>query len=529
MNHTVRAILAGISLLALSATTALAQQETVTIGWTGPLSGGAALYGKNTLTGMEMAAREVNEAGGLDVAGKKYKVEIIGLDDKYSPSESAVNAKRLRAQYKAPVVFCPHSGGNFAMQAFNEQDGFLIGAYTSVPQMTERGNKLTLRIPPSFAGYLAPFTKIEMGTYGKKLGMAGADHDYAKAWAGLMVPAWKSAGGTVVAENPMSYNKDTDFYSGVSRVIAGNPDVMFVGGAEAVAPEAVKPPPAAATVAPAPAVSAPAASQSLGVRRVLFVTRPSGEFGDAEARASNAFLPSEKVITYIEPVGETLVPVAGGDVRFGMVVDYDVRTKAGAILAAQKAVIDKEFTVGKDTLRDGNPKFYFDFTLGIAGVDPGDYLIAFTLRDKFSDRTTAIERPFTVLAMPAAAAAPAAAPVPAPAPAAGVPTTPAPGPVVSASPPSPASGLCAQPVVRTDLMTSVNGAPDFKDGKRRLKDLAEPETVFEDRNAKRMTCRYTSVWDETQDTGKTEKRMKMIFKISDDGKGGIDLDYSFDK
>lgn len=301
--------------------------------------------------------------------------------------------------------------------------------------------------------------------------------------------------------------------------------------AEAVAPEAVKPPPAAATVAPAPAVSAPAASQSLGVRRVLFVTRPSGEFGDAEARASNAFLPSEKVITYIEPIGETLVPVAGGDVRFGMVIDYDVRTKAGAILAAQKAVIDKEFTVGKDTLRDGNPKFYFDFTLGIAGVDPGDYLIAFTLRDKFSDRTTAIERPFTVLAVPAAAA-PAAAPVPAPAPsapAAAVPTTPAPGPVVSASPPSPAGGLCAQAVVRTDLMTSVNGAPDFKDGKRRLKDLAEPETVFEDRNAKRMTCRYTSVWDETQDTGTTEKRMKMIFKISDDGKGGIDLDYSFDK
>jgi branched-chain amino acid transport system substrate-binding protein len=29
----------------------------------------------------------------------------------------------------------------------------------------------------------------------------------------------------------MSYNKDTDFYSGVSRVLASNPDVLFVGGA----------------------------------------------------------------------------------------------------------------------------------------------------------------------------------------------------------------------------------------------------------------------------------------------------------
>jgi branched-chain amino acid transport system substrate-binding protein len=29
----------------------------------------------------------------------------------------------------------------------------------------------------------------------------------------------------------MSYNKDTDFYSGVSRITAASPDVMFVGGA----------------------------------------------------------------------------------------------------------------------------------------------------------------------------------------------------------------------------------------------------------------------------------------------------------
>ena len=303
------------------------------------------------------------------------------------------------------------------------------------------------------------------------------------------------------------------------------------GKAEAPAPEAARPPAPAAAAPPPPATPAPVASQSLGVRRVLFVTRPSERFGDVDPRAANTFLPSEKIITYMEPVGETLVPVAGGDIRFGMVIDYEVRTKGGAILAGQKAAIDKEFTVGKDTLQDGNPKFYFDFTLGIAGVDPGDYVMAFLLRDKFSDRSLPIERPFTVLAAASATAAapapvPSAPPSAAPAPA---PAAPAPAPVVAAAPPSPAGGLCAQDAVRTDLMASVNGAPDFKDGKRRLKALIEPETVFEDRKAKRMTCRYTSVWDETQDTGTTEKRMKMTFKASDDGKDGIDLDYSFDK
>src|SRR5699024_476953 len=36
---------------------------------------------------------------------------------------------------------------------------------------------------------------------------------------------------TVVASNPMDYNKDTDFYSGVSKVLAEKPDVLFIGGA----------------------------------------------------------------------------------------------------------------------------------------------------------------------------------------------------------------------------------------------------------------------------------------------------------
>ena len=217
--------------LAATFTSAASAQETVNIGYTGPLSGGAALYGKNTLVGLEMAAKEINDAGGFDVGGKKYKFNIVALDDKYSPSEAAVNAKRLKAQNNTPMVFTPHSGGAFAIQAFNEQDNFILGAYTSVPNMTERGNKLTLRIPPSFAGYVQPFINVQMKTFGKKLAMAGGDHDYAKAWAQLFAPAWKQAGGEVVAENPMSYNKDTDFYSGVSRVLAASPDVLFVGGA----------------------------------------------------------------------------------------------------------------------------------------------------------------------------------------------------------------------------------------------------------------------------------------------------------
>jgi branched-chain amino acid transport system substrate-binding protein len=204
-------------------------QEVVKIGYSGPLSGGAALYGKNVLAGMEMAANEIN-AKGLEIGGKKYKIEIVALDDKYNPSETGINVQRLVQQHKTPAVLVPHSGGIFAVQATNEKSNVLLLAYTSLPQVTERGNKLSIRIPPEFTGYIDPFIKAMMSKYGKNVAIANADHDYAKAWTAAFKPAWEKAGGKVVAENPMSYNKATDFYSGVSRVMQAKPDVLFIGG-----------------------------------------------------------------------------------------------------------------------------------------------------------------------------------------------------------------------------------------------------------------------------------------------------------
>ncbi len=205
-------------------------QEVVKIGYSGPLSGGAAQYGKNALDGMLLAADELNAAN-LEVGGKKVKFEIVPLDDKYNPSETAINAQRLVQQYKTPAVLVPHSGGIFALQTTNERNNFIVLAYSSVPQITDRGNKLTLRIPPEFTTYIEPFSNYLMQRYGKKVAMIGADHDYGKAWAAAFKPGWEKLGGTVVAENPMSYNRATDFYSGVSKALAAKPDVLFVGGA----------------------------------------------------------------------------------------------------------------------------------------------------------------------------------------------------------------------------------------------------------------------------------------------------------
>lgn len=225
-----KTLIAGLAIggLAFTCLPTLAQ-EVVKIGYSGPLSGGAALYGKNVADGVELAIKEINAAG-LHVGGKAVQLQLVMLDDKYSPAEAAVNARRLVQESKVAAVFVSHSGGIYAAQAFNQQEKFIVMGYSPLPGITERGNKLTVRIPPSFASYIEPFSRYEQSRFGKKVGLLPGDHDYAKAWTQLFSQGWTKVGGQIVADNPMSYNKAADFYSGVGRVLAAKPDVLFIGG-----------------------------------------------------------------------------------------------------------------------------------------------------------------------------------------------------------------------------------------------------------------------------------------------------------
>lgn len=205
--------------------------DTVTIGFTGPLSGGAALYGRNVLDGLEMAVADINAAGGVTVDGRTVTVAIQALDDRYFPNESATNAKRLVHQYGAPAVFCPHSGGILAIQGFNTTaPPFIIGAYSSEPQILESGNTLTLMIPPKYVIYFDAFARTTMQRHGRRLGRIPGAHAYAKEWTKGFSAVWEAQGGTLLTNNEVDYNTTADFSSVVSKALSERPDVLFVGG-----------------------------------------------------------------------------------------------------------------------------------------------------------------------------------------------------------------------------------------------------------------------------------------------------------
>ncbi|WP_175614835.1 ABC transporter substrate-binding protein [Piscibacillus halophilus] len=206
------------------------ETQEVSIGYSGPLSGPAAYYGEATFTGLELAVEEINEAGGFDVDGQNYTIDLVSLDDQYLPNEAASNAQRLVEENDVSVVYTPHSGGIMAQQVLNEQEEFMIMAYSSEPAITEQGNSLTVAIPPRYDGYIAPFTEYAMENHGNKIALLPTSSQYGKDWNERLEPYWQEQGGEVVFNSSIDFNKDTDFFTILTNALENDPDVIFIGG-----------------------------------------------------------------------------------------------------------------------------------------------------------------------------------------------------------------------------------------------------------------------------------------------------------
>jgi len=74
--------------------------ETIKIGVTAPLSGPGAQSGLSLQTGMKLAADIANEKGGIQVGGKRAKVEVVFEDDQSNPAAGVNAALKLLTQEK---------------------------------------------------------------------------------------------------------------------------------------------------------------------------------------------------------------------------------------------------------------------------------------------------------------------------------------------------------------------------------------------------------------------------------------------
>jgi len=221
-------ILLPLLFLMASGQTAWAADEII-IGYSGPLSGGGAQFGQNLKWGLEMAADDLNALGGVMVAGKKYKVRIVSMDDQFQTALTVNNAKRLVYQEGAKMVYNPSSGGIFGLMAINEKENFIVGAYTTNQKCITAGNKLIFRGPPSMLVYVRNWTAKAMAHGWKRCAMMPDAYDYGKLWSELFQKNWEEKGGTITTNIPVDFMKVTDFYPLLTKALSTNPDCILIG------------------------------------------------------------------------------------------------------------------------------------------------------------------------------------------------------------------------------------------------------------------------------------------------------------
>jgi len=220
-------------LLTLGFFCSIAAANEVSIGFTGPLSGPGAGYGRDNANGLQMAVNDINEAGGITVNGTNYTLRLRTYDDMIDPTMAVNNARRMRDRHNTVVIYNPVFNTIAPMMQINEERGseFLMMAYSSTPAIDTMDNELTASIPPPFTAYVQAFSEMAWEKGWRKGAMLVTLGAYGDEWREDFKEYWvNEMGGEIVADRPANYYTDTDFSSQLASILARDPDFMLIGG-----------------------------------------------------------------------------------------------------------------------------------------------------------------------------------------------------------------------------------------------------------------------------------------------------------
>lgn len=199
--------------------------DTVKIGVIGPLTGDYSMYGLSVQYGAELAATEINAAGG--VLGKD--IEIIAYDSKGDPVEGVNAYNRLIQEDEVDAIV----GGTFSGVTLAFKD---LAVADGVPVLTPTATHpdVTLNAPnifracytDSYQGTVAALFTIDDLDATKAAVFYNIDDAYSEGLALSFIDAYEDAGLTV---NSFTFTAGTDDYSATLTTIKnGGYDVVFV-------------------------------------------------------------------------------------------------------------------------------------------------------------------------------------------------------------------------------------------------------------------------------------------------------------
>lgn len=139
-------------------------QNEIKIGVSVALTGNFARLGELELQGLQLWAKHVNDAGGIDVAGTKMPVKLIYADDQSDPTVSTRLTQRLITQDKVNFLVGPYSSGiTQATTSIAERYKIItIAPLANAPDLYQRGFKYLFGVLPLAPQYLQGVLNLAM-------------------------------------------------------------------------------------------------------------------------------------------------------------------------------------------------------------------------------------------------------------------------------------------------------------------------------------------------------------------------------
>jgi branched-chain amino acid transport system substrate-binding protein len=205
--------------------------ETIKIGINAPITGDIPKVGEGTKFAAEMWLEDIEAAGGLDVGGTKYVVELV-IEDNESKAESATKAStKMITQDEVLVIVGPQSSKQAvpAGEVANNYSTPMVSPWSTNPATT-LDRPWVFRgcfLDPFQGPVIANFVTDEFG-FSKAAVLYDVASDYPKGLAENFKSAWEKlhGEGSVVAYESFT-TKDTDFSAQLTKIIGSGAEFFF--------------------------------------------------------------------------------------------------------------------------------------------------------------------------------------------------------------------------------------------------------------------------------------------------------------
>lgn len=210
-----------------------AAQETIRFGAPLPITGPLAPEAVKQQQGYDLWAETVNKAGGINVGGKKMKVEIVYTDYQSNTPRAVQAAERLITQEKVNFLFSPFgSGAAKAASTVSEKYGVpTIAATASSAQVYDQGYKNLFGTFTPNETLTEPMSDIvtKMAPGVKRVAILARNDLFPLAIAQEMEKSAKARGLNVVFFEKYAINT-MDHSSAIAQLKAVSPHWIFATG-----------------------------------------------------------------------------------------------------------------------------------------------------------------------------------------------------------------------------------------------------------------------------------------------------------